>query len=104
MAYDEEERTGHWVAVWAAMPSLHFATSLMAAIQLSESGGRLAGAAGWGYAGTLGFALVYLGEHYVTDLVAGAALVAVIRRGEPLAEPVVESINRVLRRLEAIAA
>ncbi len=89
---------------WAAMPSLHFATSLMAAIHLSESGGRLAGAAGWTYAGTLGFALVYLGEHYVTDLVAGAALVGVIRRGEPLAEPLVEAGNRVLRRLESIAA
>ena len=29
------------------------------------------GALGWGYAVTLGFALVYLGEHYVTDLIAG---------------------------------
>jgi hypothetical protein len=47
---------------------------------------------------------VYLGEHYVTDLAAGAALVALIRRGEPLAEPTVEAVNRVLRRLEAIAA
>jgi hypothetical protein len=88
---------------WAAMPSLHFATSLMAAIHLSE-GGRLAGAAGWSYVGTLGFALIYLGEHYVTDLIAGAALVGLIRSGEPLAEPVVEAVNRLLRRLEAIAA
>ncbi len=88
---------------WAAMPSLHFATSVMAALQLSESG-RLAGAAGWAYAGTLGFALVYLGEHYVTDLIAGAALVALVRRGEPLAEPIVEAVNRRLRALERIAA
>jgi hypothetical protein len=87
---------------WAAMPSLHFATSVMAAIQLSEAG-RLPGAAGWAYAGTLGFALVYLGEHYVTDLIAGAALVALVRRGEPLAEPIVEAINRRLRALEDIA-
>ena len=58
------------------------------------------GALGWGYAATLGFALVYLGEHYVTDLLAGAALVALVRRGEPLAEPLVEAVNRVLRRLE----
>ena len=36
---------------------------------------RAAGAVGWAYALTLGFALVYLGEHYVTDLAAGAALV-----------------------------
>ena len=62
----------------AAMPSLHFATSLMAARILSQTG-RLAGAIGWGYAGTLGLALVYLGEHYVIDLVAGAALAEGVR-------------------------
>ena len=52
---------------WAAMPSLHFATSVVAADALADTG-RVAGAVGWGYALTLGFALVYLGEHYVTDL------------------------------------
>jgi membrane-associated phospholipid phosphatase len=87
---------------WAAMPSLHFATSLAAALSLSEAG-RLEGAIGWGYAGTLGFALVYLGEHYVTDLLAGAALVAAVRSGEPLAEPLVEGVNTALRRLERLA-
>jgi membrane-associated phospholipid phosphatase len=87
---------------WAAMPSLHFATSTMAALSLGETG-RAAGAVGWGYAATLGFALVYLGEHYVTDLAAGATLVAVVRRGEPLAEPVVHGITRGLRRLERLA-
>ena len=71
---------------WAAMPSLHFATSLMAALLLSEAGGARAPPAG-ATRSRLGFALVYLGEHYVTDLIAGAALVAVVRRGEPLAEP-----------------
>jgi membrane-associated phospholipid phosphatase len=88
---------------WAAMPSLHFATSLMAAIHLSGVG-RVPAALGWGYAGTLGFALVYLGEHYVTDLIAGAALVVLVRRGEPVAEPLVEAVNGVLRRLERVAA
>jgi membrane-associated phospholipid phosphatase len=87
---------------WAAMPSLHFATSVVAALALSEAG-KVEGAIGWAYAGTLGFALVYLGEHYVTDLVAGAALVAVVRRGEPLAEPLVAGVNRSLRRLERLA-
>jgi hypothetical protein len=87
---------------WAAMPSLHFATSLVAALSLSEAG-KVEGALGWGYAGTLGFALVYLGEHYVTDLAAGALLVALVRRGEPLAEPLVEGVNRGLRRLERLA-
>jgi len=88
---------------WAAMPSLHFATSVMAAISLAEAG-RVEGAVGWGYALTLGFALVYLGEHYVTDLAAGAALVAVVRRGEPLAEPLVLGVNRALQRLERLAS
>ncbi len=87
---------------WAAMPSLHFATSLVAALSLAEVG-KVEGTLGWTYAGTLGFALVYLGEHYVTDLLAGAALVAVVRRGEPLAEPLVHGVTRGLRRLERLA-
>jgi membrane-associated phospholipid phosphatase len=87
---------------WAAMPSLHFATSTTAAISLSEAG-RLEGAVGWSYALTLGFALVYLGEHYVADLLAGAGLVAAIRRGELLAEPAVHAVNRGLRRMERLA-
>lgn len=87
---------------WAAMPSLHFATSLLAAILLAEAG-PVEGALGSAYAATLAFALVYLGEHYVTDLVAGAALVLAVRFGEPLAEPLVLRINQGLQRLEAIA-
>ncbi len=88
---------------WAAMPSLHFATSLTAALLLAEAG-PVEGVAGWYYAATLGFALVYLGEHYVTDLLAGAGLVAAVRWGEPLAEPAVLSVNRGLRRLERLAS
>jgi membrane-associated phospholipid phosphatase len=88
---------------WAAMPSLHFATSSTAAISLSEAG-RVEGTLGWAYALTLGFALVYLGEHYVTDLVAGAGLVAAVRAGEPLVEPSVLRVNRGLRRLERLAS
>ena len=87
---------------WAAMPSLHFATSVLAAILLSEHGPG-AGAAGWGYALTLGFALVYLGEHYVVDLAAGAALVAVVRRGEPLVEPLALRVSAAVQRLERVA-
>jgi membrane-associated phospholipid phosphatase len=88
---------------WAAMPSLHFATSLAAALSLAEAG-KVEGAIGWGYAGTLGFGLVYLGEHYVTDLIAGAVLVAAVRKGEPLAEPLVSGVNGVLQHLERIAS
>ena len=87
---------------WAAMPSLHFATSLTAALSLAEAG-KVEGALGWGYAGTLGFALVYLGEHYVTDIVAGALLVVLVRRGEAYVEPLVHGVTHGLRRLERLA-
>jgi membrane-associated phospholipid phosphatase len=87
---------------WAAMPSLHFATALSAALSLAEAG-RAEGAVGWVYALTLGFALLYLGEHYLTDLAAGAVLVAAVRRGEPLAEPLVRRVNRSLQHLERLA-
>lgn len=89
---------------WAAMPSLHFATAVMAAILVSDAGGRVEGAVAWVYAAALGFSLVYLGEHYVTDLIVGAGVVAVARNAEPLARPVVRLVNNRLRRLEAIAA
>ena len=88
---------------WAAMPSLHFATALTMALALSEAG-PVEGAAGWGYALALGFALVYLGEHYVTDLAAGALLVVAVRRGERLATPLVLRVNRSLQRLERLAS
>ena len=87
---------------WAAMPSLHFATSLEAALLLSESG-RLPGVLGWSYALTLAFALVYLCEHYVADVAAGAALVTLVRRGEPLAEPLALAVSRGVQRLEGLA-
>jgi PAP2 superfamily len=87
----------------AAMPSLHFATSLMAARMLAETG-RAAGAAGWTYASVLGFALVYLGEHYVVDLIAGAALAEGIRWLAPSTAPTVEWVAAGVRRLEERAA
>jgi hypothetical protein len=87
---------------WAAMPSLHFATTLMAALLLAETG-PVAGAFGWAYAGALGFALIYLGEHYVIDLLAGTAIVIAVRRGERYVEPIAGAISRGLQRLERIA-
>ncbi len=86
----------------AAMPSLHFATSVMAALLLGESG-PVAGAVGWAYASTLGFALVYLGEHYVADLLGGAALTIAVRRLAPRAAPAVGRCARAVAALEARA-
>jgi membrane-associated phospholipid phosphatase len=86
----------------AAMPSLHFATSMMAAQLLSETG-PLAGAVGWGYTATLGFALVYLGEHYVIDLIAGAALTTAVRRLAPQASPALRRFGAAVAAIEAVA-
>lgn len=86
----------------AAMPSLHFATTLMAALQLAEVG-PVAGAIGFAYTGTLGFALVYLGEHYVVDLIAGAALTLTVRRMAPRAGPLLAAAGRAVAALEAVA-
>jgi membrane-associated phospholipid phosphatase len=84
---------------FAAMPSLHFATSVMSAHLLSQTG-RVAGAIGWTYTATLGFALVYLGEHYVVDLAAGLALTETVRKVAPSADPAIRSIQRAIQRLE----
>jgi membrane-associated phospholipid phosphatase len=84
---------------FAAMPSLHFATSVMAAHVLQDTG-RRAGVIGWAYAGTLGFALVYLGEHYIADLIAGLALAEGVRRGIPAAAPALRSAQRAIQMLE----
>ena len=81
----------------AAMPSLHFATSVMAATLLAETG-PLAGALGWSYALALGFALVYLGEHYVADLLGGLALTVAVRRSEPVLGAPIAGIGRVVGR------
>jgi len=86
----------------AAMPSLHFATSSMAALLLAEVG-PLAGAVGAAYAGTLAFALVYLGEHYLIDLLAGAALTAAVRELGPRAGPALARAARAVAALEALA-
>jgi membrane-associated phospholipid phosphatase len=86
----------------AAMPSLHFATSVMAALLLAEVG-PLAGALGLGYAATLGFALVYLGEHYAVDLLAGAALTVALRRLGPRAGPAFARMGRAVAALEEMA-
>jgi membrane-associated phospholipid phosphatase len=87
----------------AAMPSLHFATSLMGAHLLTEVG-PVAGAFGWTYAGLLGLALVYLGEHYAVDLLGGAALAELVRHRAPRATPLARRFARGLGSLQQVAA
>ena len=86
----------------AAMPSLHFATSTMGALLLAESG-PLAGAIGGSYAALLGFSLVYVGEHYVVDLIAGLALTLAVRRSERLARRPVRAIGAAIERIGRFA-
>jgi membrane-associated phospholipid phosphatase len=86
----------------AAMPSLHFATSLMAARLLSEVD-PVAGAIGWTYAATLGLALVYLGEHYAIDVLAGGALAEAVHRSAGPVTPAAKVVTRMLRRLNELA-
>jgi membrane-associated phospholipid phosphatase len=84
---------------WASMPSDHFAAALAAALTLRELGAG-PGAAGLAYALLLGFALVYLGEHYVADLVAGGALAAAVAASQPLMAPALRQLDALLQRLE----
>jgi membrane-associated phospholipid phosphatase len=84
---------------FAAMPSLHFGTSVMATRLLSQVGPGHA-AAGWVYSLTLGFGLVYLGEHYVMDLLAGLLLAEGIWRAAPCVEPAIRTIAAAIQRLE----
>jgi membrane-associated phospholipid phosphatase len=108
--YGEDFWGGRWGSLYsvfggnplAAMPSLHFATSLMAAFLLAEVG-PVAGALGAAYTATLGFSLVYLGEHYVVDLLAGAALTLAVRRLEPWATPALAAAGRSVGALGAVA-
>jgi len=84
---------------WASMPSDHFASALAAALALAEVDGR-AGAAGLAYAALLGFALVYLGEHYVVDLLAGGALALGVAALERPLRPAGRRLDALWRRLE----
>lgn len=83
----------------AAMPSIHFASSLMAAHVLAETG-PVAGAVGWGYTLALGYGLVYMGEHYVIDLAAGWALTESIRRFGPRFSPLLERVAGSVQAVE----
>jgi membrane-associated phospholipid phosphatase len=87
----------------AAMPSLHFGTSLMAAHLLNEVG-PVAGVIGWSYAATLGLALVYLGEHYVADLIGGAALAEAVWRAAPRVSPLGLRFSYAIRAMQTRVA
>jgi hypothetical protein len=84
---------------FAAMPSLHFGTSVMAAYVLSDVGPRH-GALGWAYALTLGFGLVYLVENYVCSLIAGFWFDNGVRHAGPAVWPRLQQAQLAFQRLE----
>lgn len=66
------EQGSRYVNDVAAVPSLHAAYALLAALVLASlTRGRLARAALMLYPLSMGFALLYTGEHYTIDIVAG---------------------------------
>jgi hypothetical protein len=67
----------------AAFPSLHEGMTVLLAIMLWPRASRPVRALLVAYPLAMAFALVYTGEHYVADLVAGAALAAAAAYAEP---------------------
>jgi membrane-associated phospholipid phosphatase len=62
-----------------AMPSLHTALSAVVAMTLWRVS-RVLGVIGWLYVCAMGFSLMYLGEHYLVDVLAGVAIAALAWR------------------------
>jgi membrane-associated phospholipid phosphatase len=78
---------------WGSMPSDHISSAAITAMGLSEVS-PLYGALGWTYVAAASFAVVYLGEHYVADVVVGLLIAEAVRRAEPLAAPFVRAVAR----------
>jgi membrane-associated phospholipid phosphatase len=78
---------------WGSMPSDHISSAAITAMGLSEVGTAY-GAIGWTYVAAASFAVVYLGEHYVADVVVGLLVAEAVRRAEPLVAPFVRAVAR----------
>ena len=76
---------------WGSMPSDHISSAAITAMGLGEVS-RLYGMLGWAYVGAASFAVVYLGEHYVADVVVGLLVAGAVRQMEPLAAPFVRAV------------
>ena len=78
---------------WGAMPSDHISSAAITAMGLAELG-PVYGAIGWTYVAAASFAIVYLGEHYVADVIVGLLIAEAVRRTEPRAAPFVRAVAR----------
>jgi membrane-associated phospholipid phosphatase len=85
---------------WGSMPSDHIASAAITAMALSEVS-RLYGALGWAYVGVAAFSVVYLGEHYLVDVLAGLAVAESIRLAEPLINPIARRAAVEIERMAA---
>ncbi len=75
------------------MPSDHISSAAITAMGLTEVS-PLYGALGWTYVASASFVVVYLGEHYVLDVVVGLLIAEAVRRAEPYAAPFVRAVAR----------
>ncbi|MCA1689952.1 MAG: phosphatase PAP2 family protein [Actinobacteria bacterium] len=85
---------------WGSMPSDHIASAAITAMGLAELG-PVYGALGWSYVAAAGFSVVYLGEHYLVDVLVGLALALAIQRGEAWATPLV---HRAVLQIDRLAS
>jgi len=76
---------------WGSMPSDHISSAAITARGLMEVNPAL-GAIGWLYVAGAAFAVVYLGEHYVVDVIAGLVVAEIVHHAEPLAAPFVRAV------------
>ena len=78
---------------WGSMPSDHISSAAITAMGLAEVS-PLYGALGWTYVAAASFAVVYLGEHYVADVVVGLLIAEAVRRAEPYTAAFVRAVAR----------
>lgn len=83
---------------WGSMPSDHIASAAITAMALSEVS-VVYGTLAWAYVVLASFSVVYLGEHYIVDVIAGFAVAEAMRLGEPLVSPLVRRVAQDLERL-----
>ena len=84
---------------WGSMPSDAIPAAASTARSLAQLSPQ-AGAVAWGATGLLAFTVVYLGEHYVTDVIVGLALSEAVWRAEPAVLPLVHLGLDVLHEIE----
>ncbi len=83
---------------WGSMPSDHIASAAITAMALSEVS-VVYGTLAWTYVVLASFSVVYLGEHYIVDVIAGFAVAEAMRLAEPLVSPLVRRVAQDLERL-----